>query len=92
MTEVSVRELRDRLTYYLRRLEQGEQLTVTRRGKPVAVVTPVATKNDARAKLLAAASRGVIRWSGEKPRLPRRRIKLKGSGPSISEMVLEDRR
>ncbi len=39
MANVSVRELKARLTHYLRRLEAGEVFTVTRRGKAVALLT-----------------------------------------------------
>jgi len=35
---VSVRELRQNLSVYLRRVEAGETLTVTRQGQPVAVL------------------------------------------------------
>ena len=92
MTEVSVRELKNRLTHYLRRLEQGEQFTVTRRGKPVAIISPISDEERVRRKLLELAARGVIHWSGGKPKIPERRVKLIGEGPTISEMVLEDRR
>jgi len=40
MIEVSVSDLRTHLSAYLRRLEQGETITVTRRGKPVALISP----------------------------------------------------
>ena len=38
---VTVRELRQNLSVYLRRVESGETLSVTRRGEPVAVLSPV---------------------------------------------------
>lgn len=37
---VTVRELRQNLSVYLRRIEAGETLTVTRRGERVAVLAP----------------------------------------------------
>ena len=39
-SQVSVRELKNQTTRILRRVEAGERVTVTRRGKPVAVVEP----------------------------------------------------
>ena len=39
--EVSVRELRQNLSVYLRRVEGGEALRVTTRGRPVAMLTPL---------------------------------------------------
>lgn len=92
MAEVNIRELRNKLTRYLRRVEEGEPLTVTRRGKPVAVVTPVAGQNELTRKLQEAAAGGLIQWSGRRPKAPRRRPKLRGEGLGISEMILEDRR
>ena len=40
MDLVSVRELRQNLSVYLRRVENGETLSVTRRGRPVAILAP----------------------------------------------------
>ncbi|MBA2694328.1 MAG: type II toxin-antitoxin system Phd/YefM family antitoxin [Ornithinimicrobium sp.] len=41
MTEVAARELRNRTGNVLRRVEAGEQVTITSRGRPVAQLTPV---------------------------------------------------
>jgi len=41
MALVSVRELRQNLSRYLRRVEAGETLRVVRRGDPVAVLAPL---------------------------------------------------
>ena len=93
MVTVSVRELKNRLSEHLRRLEKdGGTITVTRRGKPVAVMMPVASPEDRISpglrKLIAD---GVVEWSGGKPRGMDKPIKLRGKGPTMSEMVLEDR-
>ena len=39
--KVGVRELRQNLTKYLRRVKRGERLEVTERGRPVAVLAPI---------------------------------------------------
>ena len=41
MTEVGVRELRQRASELLRRVEAGETFEVTDRGRPVAILGPV---------------------------------------------------
>ncbi len=41
MDRVGVRELRQNLSVYLRRVAQGESLEVTERGHPVAVLAPL---------------------------------------------------
>ena len=92
MIEVSVRELRANLATYLKRLEAGESVTVKRRGKTIAVMSPVGDTLGLQAKVERLAARGLVRPPLEKLRLPKRRIRLEGEGPTVSEMVLEDRR
>jgi prevent-host-death family protein len=41
MARVGIRELRQRASELLRRVEQGETIEVTDRGRPVALLTPV---------------------------------------------------
>lgn len=41
MTEIAARELRNNTADVLRRVEAGEQVTITSRGRPVAELTPV---------------------------------------------------
>lgn len=41
MTEIASREIRNDTAGVLRRVEAGEELTITVRGKPVALLTPL---------------------------------------------------
>lgn len=41
MTEIAARELRNRTAAVLRRVEAGEQVTITSRGRPVAELAPI---------------------------------------------------
>ena len=41
MDRVGVRELRQNLSVYLRRVRRGEALEVTERGEPVAILQPI---------------------------------------------------
>jgi prevent-host-death family protein len=41
MTRIGIRELRQRASDYLRRVEAGETIEVTDRGRPVALLTPI---------------------------------------------------
>ena len=57
MTEddhVGIRELRQNLTRYLRRVTAGETLRVTDRGQPVALFTPLPEARDALGRAVAA--------------------------------------
>jgi prevent-host-death family protein len=50
---VGVRELRQNLSVYLRRVREGETLEVTERGQPVARLTPLPEHSDLRGRLIA---------------------------------------
>jgi len=54
MDRVGVRELRQNLSVYLRRVVAGETLEVTERGRPVALLTPVGARDDPIMRLVAA--------------------------------------
>jgi prevent-host-death family protein len=51
---VGVRELRQNLSRYLRRVALGERLEVTERGKPVAVLAPASEPQSALRRLIAS--------------------------------------
>jgi prevent-host-death family protein len=53
MEHVSVRELRQHLSRYLRRVERGERLVVTERRRPVAVLGPLPENEDVLDYLIA---------------------------------------
>ncbi len=63
MESVGVREIRQNISVYLRRVERGEAFTVTDHGRPVALLSPLPPDNDRLAELVAA---GVL-----EPRKPR---------------------
>ena len=89
MTAVGVRELKNQLSHYLRRVRAGEQLVVTERGRPVAVIAPPAVPVPDR-HLEGLLRQGIVRWSGGKPKGARRPPKIKG--PTVAQAVIEDRR
>jgi len=89
MTVVGIRELKNRLGEYLKRVRTGERLVVIERGEPVAIISPPAvTRVDRRIE--AAVREGVVRWGGGKPRGTRRPPRIKGR--SVAQAVIEDRR
>jgi prevent-host-death family protein len=92
MADVSVRELRNNLSEYLRRVERGESVSVTRRGKRIATINPQPdAEKDPDAWLWKMVREGKASWSGKKfnPKMPT--VRLKGEGPTASEMIIEDR-
>lgn len=84
---VGVRELRQNLSVYLRRVEAGETLRVTDRGQPVAILAPVPPP---RTRLQQMIADGKVRMATESfddlpAPLPA------GPGMSISEALQEQR-
>lgn len=92
MADVSIRDLKSRLSEHLKRVGRGESITITRRGKPVGVIVPAyPAESESARRMRELAARGLVRWSGRKPAVPERRVKLKGKGPLMSELVIADR-
>lgn len=81
MASVGIRDLKNRLSEYLRRVRAGERLQVTDRGEVVAELTPPgygSSRGDVPPALLALARRGLVTVAargtgGLYPALPRRR-------------------
>jgi prevent-host-death family protein len=85
--EVGVRDLKNNLSRYLDRVQEGEEVIVTDRGKPVARLSSLDHSTDRLAELIAA---GVVRPARRAVRRPpARRIKPKGS---VSDLVADQRR
>lgn len=83
--EVGVRELHDRLSEYLKKVEQGAEILVTRRGKPVARLVSA----EGERPFEDLIRRGLIRL----PEKPRRPIKARVSAKeSVSDLIKEQRR
>jgi prevent-host-death family protein len=83
--EVGVRELHDRLSEYLQRVEEGQEVLVTRRGRPVARLS-AAEPHDPLSEL---ADRGLVRLPQR--RRSARRARVKATGP-VSDLIAEQRR
>jgi prevent-host-death family protein len=83
-SEVGVRELHDRLSEYLERVEGGGEVVVTRRGRPVARLSGL----DAEQPLEDLARRGLVKMpQGSRSA---RAAQVKGSGP-VSDLITEQR-
>lgn len=93
MSTVGVKELKNRLTQYLRRTKHGEEVIVTERGRPIAVIQPIqaAARLDSReARLARLAAQGLLTLPTRKP-LKRVRM-AKASGRPLSQTIVEERR
>lgn len=89
MIGIGVRELKAHLSECLKRAEAGERLTITDRGRAIALITPVETAASL-SWIHTMVAEGRARWDGGKPVGLHPRIKSRG--PLASHMVIEDRR
>lgn len=86
-TPVGIRELRQNLSVYLRRVAQGERFVVTERRQPVAELGPLHDQEDERERWLRRnkLSRPTIDWATLPPPLP------SDPGPTLTEELLQER-
>jgi prevent-host-death family protein len=86
---VGVRELRQNLSVYLRRVEKGETLEVTEHGRPVARLSPAPAPEMSVVDRLIAEGRATAarRPIGSLPEP----VELPPGGPSLSETLREMR-
>lgn len=82
--DVAVRELKARLSSYLKRAAAGELITVTDRGRPIAVLGPVLDEVD----LSAAVKAGWVTPASAHGLGPVRRHK---SAVTVQQSLSEDR-
>lgn len=90
---VGIRQLKAELSRQLRRVEAGETIAVTDRGRVIATINPVrpAAESAVALRLRELAARGKVSWTGGKPQGSPRPAKLRGR-VTVSDAVLEDRR
>ena len=89
MISAGIRDLRNRLSYYLRKVKKGEKILITERDQVIATILPV-ERGEEDSRLLSLVKEGFATWKGGKPTGSRRPVKIKGK--AVSEIILEDRR
>ncbi len=89
METVGIRELKENLSQYMKRVKSGERIIITNRKKEVAVIVPRG-KEAVDEEVLQLIQSGVDDWPGGKPLGMPTRIVIRGN--SVSDAVLEDRR
>jgi prevent-host-death family protein len=89
MEIIGIRELKENLSRYMKRVRTGERIIVTDRKKEIAMIIPL-EKKDTEEKIYQLIQCGVASWNGSKPEgLPSRIV---SRGKSVSDAVIEDRR
>jgi prevent-host-death family protein len=87
-TQVGVRELKARLSAYLRQVKAGGTVLITERGEPIGRIVPLSLPTAVQLDALKQA--GVIAWSGEKLPLLAPLAQAKGDW-TVAELLVEDR-
>ncbi len=88
VTTVGVRELKARLSAYLRQVKAGATIVITERGRPVGRIVPLAGLPEERMQALIEA--GMVAWSGR--RLPPLAPVARTRGErSVADLLLEGR-
>jgi prevent-host-death family protein len=85
---VGTRELKSKLSEYLRRVKAGETIIVTERGRTIGQIIPVKPTLDEKLRTLVDA--GLAEWNGRKLKARKPRAVNRGE-KQISDLVSEDR-
>ncbi|MFI5266355.1 MAG: type II toxin-antitoxin system Phd/YefM family antitoxin [Chloroflexota bacterium] len=92
MVTVPIEDLRERLSEYLKDFQNGEGLVVTEDGHAIARIVPATEEEPPISDgLRQMVAEGRASWSGKRPKLPETRIKLRGPGPTLADIVIENR-
>ena len=87
-TFVGTRELKNRLSQYLRKVKAGETIIITERGKPVGQIVPI--QADLPGRLAKLAEAGLVEWNGQ-PVQPYQPKAVNRSQHLMSDLVSEGR-
>ena len=86
--EVGIRELKKRLSAYIREVEAGETVIITKRGKPIGRIVPLAQSTQGQLATLERA--GLIAWNRKK--LPPSAPVAQAKGDrTVAGLLVEDR-
>ena len=88
MTAIGIRELKAHLSQYLKRVKNGETLSITEHGRLLAMVVPT-PKNDTQAALWDLVRQGKLTWSGGKPTGLKNPVPNRGK--SLRRLISDDR-
>jgi prevent-host-death family protein len=61
MEQISIREVNQRFSHFLAKVEQGEEVIITRRGTPVAKLSPIKAQREITDEQQAAFERSLAR-------------------------------
>ena len=91
--DVSIRDMKNHLSKYLKLVRAGKEVVITDRGKPVAQLTPIRPLSQNEEEVIARIN--ALPWAQPgkegKPKGSRKGVALRGKGPAAAAIVLQDR-
>ena len=88
---VGVREFKNHMGEYLRRVKAGEIVELTQRGTPVARIVPAQPPEEAvEARIRELVAQGKAHWSGRRL-TPHEPVGPVRSGVSLSDLIVQER-
>jgi len=85
---VGLRELKSRLSAYVRQVKKGQTVLITEHGRPVGRIVPVGQSVEERLQAMAQA--GLLAWTGRRlgPSAPVARVRGEGT---VADLLVADR-
>ena len=87
--KVGIRELKSRLSGYIREMKKGNTIVITERGTEVGRIIPTASSDEDRMHSLVRS--GFADWNGKRLGAGKPVAKLKSGAKTLAEIVSEDR-
>jgi prevent-host-death family protein len=87
-TTASIRELKSRLSEFLRLIRKGESVVITDRGVPIGRIVPIGV--DINQRVAAMCEAGLAQWNGRRLRRRKPVAAVRGSR-TVAQILVEDR-
>jgi prevent-host-death family protein len=87
--KTGIRELKARLSGYIREIKKGKTVVITERGAEVARIVPISRSMDDRIESLLGS--GFADWNRKKLKSGKPVATLRPGGKTLAEIVTEDR-
>jgi prevent-host-death family protein len=89
---MGLREANQRFSKAIKAVKQGKEVVLTERGKPIAVIKPLAPKEDQEALMRRLEAEGLLRPALKRGPMPRRTWKaIRVKGKPMSQTISEER-
>ena len=89
---IGLREANQRFSQTIKAVRAGQEVILTDRGHPIAVITPITDKGGRDAMLQTMAEQGLITVAARKGPMPTPRWRpVKVKGKPVSQTIIDDR-